>query len=294
VQQIVSTYLRLRALDEQLAIARRTVDARQESVGLTRNLESAGSVPLSDLRQAEELLYTATAQIPTLEQEIQQTENDMQLLLGHAPGPVHHTDETALSPVPEDLPAGLPSELLERRPDIQQSEAQLKAANAQVGVARAQFLPQASISASAGLGGDSLSSLFALSGRTIYGIGSLTQPIFAGGKIRGQYDLSKRQQEELVLNYQKTIDTALHDVSNALIAVNKQRVTREEQQRLVAAADDAARLARLRYSGGATSYLEVLTTDTNLFAAQLNLAGAQEAEALTLVQLYSALGGGWK
>jgi multidrug efflux system outer membrane protein len=294
LEQVVSTYLQLRRLDEQLTIARRTVEARQQSVNLTQSLESAGSVPLSDLRQAEELLYTATAQVPTLEEQIQTGENDMQLLLGHAPGRLQHTDETALAPAPEELPAGLPSELLERRPDIQQVEAQLKAANAQVGAARAQFFPQLSISASAGLGGDALSNLFALSGRTIYGIGSLTQPIFAGGKIRGQYDLSKRQQEELVLNYQKTIDTALHDVSNAMIAVTKQRASREEQQRLVAAAADATRLARLRYERGAASYLEVLTTDTNLFNAQLNLAAAQQGEALTLVQLYSALGGGWK
>ena len=182
----------------------------------------------------------------------------MQLFLGHRPGPVGHTDETALAPPPEDLPAGLPSELLERRPDIQQAEAQLKAANAQVGVARAQFFPQVSISASAGLGGDAFSNLFALSGRTIYGIGSLTQPIFAGGKIRGQYELSKEQRDELVLNYRKTIDTALHDVSNALIAVNKQRASRQQQQRLVAAAADAVRLAHMRYEAGATSYLEVL------------------------------------
>lgn len=294
IEQVVMNYIQLRALDEQLAITRRTLDARRESVDLTKSLESAGSVPLSDLRQAEELLYTATAQVPVLEQQIQQGENEMQLLLGHQPGPVRHTDETALAPVPEDLPAGLPSQLLERRPDIQQAEAQLKAANAQVGVARAQFFPQVSISASAGLGGDRLSSLFVLSSRTIYGIGSITQPIFEGGRIRGQYELSKRQQEELVLNYQKTINTALHDVSNALIAVNKQRAARQQQQRLVAAAQDATRLARMRYQGGAASYLEVLTNDTNLFTAQLSLAAAQQTEALTLVQLYSALGGGWK
>jgi multidrug efflux system outer membrane protein len=294
VQQVATEYLQLRSLDLQLAIARKTLDTRQESLSLTRSLESGGSVPLSDLRQAEQLLYTATATIPQIEQQIQQSENEMQLLLGRRPGPLKHTDETALAPVPEELPAGLPSQLLERRPDIQQAEAQLKAANAQVGVARAQFFPQLTINASAGLGGAQLSDLVDLSGRTIYGIGSLTQPIFAGGRIRGQYELSKRQQEELVLTYQRTIDTALRDVSNALIAVKKQRASREEQQHLVTAAEDATRLARLRYQSGAASYLEVLTTDTNLFNAELNLATAQQTEALTLVQLYSALGGGWR
>jgi multidrug efflux system outer membrane protein len=294
VQQVATTYFQLRTLDQQLAVAQQTLKARQESVQLTTTLERGGSVPLSDLRQAEQLLYTATAQIPQIQQQIQQAENAMRLLLGQAPGPVAHTDPNAVMPVPENLPVGLPSQLLERRPDIQQAEAQLKAANAQVGVARAQFFPQLSISASAGLGGDSFSHLFDPDGRTIYGLGSLTQPIFAGGKIRGQYDLSKRQKEEMVLTYQKAIYTGFRDVSNALIAVNKQRLAREQQQLLVAAAQDSTRLARLRYQGGSTSYLEVLTTDSNLFSAQLNLASIQQSEALTLVQLYSALGGGWQ
>jgi multidrug efflux system outer membrane protein len=294
VEQVVTTYLQLRSLDQQLAIARQTLETRKQSVDLTRRLESGGAVPLSDLRQAEELLYTASALVPVLEQQIQQTENGMQLLLGQRPGPLGHTDPTALAPVPEALPTGLPSALLERRPDIQQAEAQLKAANAQVGVARAQFFPQLSLTASGGTIGNTVGKIFDPSRRAIEGIATLTQPIFEGGRIRGQYELSKRQQEELVLNYQKTIDTALRDVSNALIAVNKQRATREEQQHLVTAAQDASRLARLRYEGGATSYLEVLTTDTTLFNAQLNLAGAQQNEALTLVQLYSALGGGWQ
>jgi multidrug efflux system outer membrane protein len=251
-------------------------------------------VPLSDLRQAEQLLYTATSQIPQIEQEIQQQENALRLLLGQNPGAVAHTDPHALTPPPQDLPAGLPSQLLERRPDIQQSEQQLVAANAQIGVARAQFFPQLSISASAGLGGDSLSTLFDPAGRTIYGIGSLAQPIFAGGKLRGQLELAQATKEEMLINYQKTIAGAFRDVSNALIALNKQRAAREQQEKLVGAAEDATRLARIRYQGGATSYLEVLTTDSSLFSAQLNLVAAQQGEALTLVQLYSALGGGWR
>ena len=294
VQQVATTYFQLRTLDQQLAIAQQTLKARQDSVNLTRTLEQGGAAPLSDVRQAEQLLYTATSQIPQLEQQIQQNENALRLLLGQAPGTVAHTDPQALVPVPTELPVGLPSQLLERRPDVQQAEAQLKAANAQVGVARAQFFPQLSISASGGVGGDEFSNLFDPDGRTIYGIGQLAQPIFAGGKIRGQYELSQRQKEELVQSYQRTILTAFRDVSNALIAVNKQRAAREQQQQLVAAAQDATRLARVRYQGGATGYLEVLTTDTNLFSAQLNLASAQQGEALTLVQLYSALGGGWQ
>jgi len=188
----------------------------------------------------------------------------------------------------------LPSQLLTRRPDIQQAEAQLKAANANIGVARAQFFPQLSLSASAGIGGNSFPSIFSSDSRTIYGLGQLAQPIFAGGKLRGQLNLSEATEQEMVLNYQKTIAGAFRDVSNALIALNKQRAFREEQEKLVAAAQDATRLARIRYQGGATAYLEVLTTDSNLYAAQLNLVAAQQGEALTLVNLYSALGGGWQ
>jgi outer membrane protein, multidrug efflux system len=294
VEQVATTYIQLRALDQQLAIAKETFKTRQESVELTRRLETGGSVPLSDLREAEELEYTASAQIPQLEQQIQQQENGMRLLLGEDPGPVSHSDPNALNPPPQGLPVGLPSRLLERRPDILQAEEQLIAANAQIGVARAQFFPQFSISASGGVGGDEFSNLFDPSSRLIYGIGSLTQPIFEGGKLRGQLQLSEQTKEEMVLNYQKTIAGAFRDVSDALIAVKKQRAAREQQEKLVAAAQDATDLARVRYQGGATSYLEVLTTDSDLFSAQLNLVNTQEGEALSLVQLYAALGGGWQ
>jgi multidrug efflux system outer membrane protein len=294
VQQVAAGYLQLRALDSQLLVARDAIKSRQDSVKLTQELETGGAAPLSDVRQAQQLLYTATSQVPELEQQIQQQENAVHLLLGADPGPLERLPARPIAPPPQDLPVGLPSQLLERRPDIQQAEAQLKAANANVGVARAQFFPQLSISASAGIGGSSFSQIFSSNSRTIYGIGQLAQPIFEGGKLRGQYELSQQQKEEMVLNYQKTIAGAFRDVSNALIALNKQREYRIEQQKLVAAAMDATRLARVRYHGGATSYLEVLTTDSNLFSAQLSLVTAQQDEALALVQLYAALGGGWQ
>lgn len=294
VQQVATAYLQLRALDSRLEITKETIKARRDSVALTKTLESGGSVPLSDVRQAEQLLYMATSEVPQLEEQIQQEENGIALLLGENPGPIAHTDPNALAPPPQNLPIGIPSQLLERRPDIEQAEATLIAANARIGVARAQFFPNLSISGSGGVGGDSLSSIFDTAGKTIYGIGTLTEPLFAGGKLRGQLQLSKETKEEMVLNYQKTIAGAFRDVSNALIALNKQRAYREQQEKLVDAAKDATRLARLRYQGGSTSYLEVLTTDSNLFTAQLNLVSAQEGEALALVQLYGALGGGWQ
>jgi multidrug efflux system outer membrane protein len=294
IQQVVSTYIDLRATDRKLEITKQTLKVRQDSLQLTEKLERGGSAPLSDVRQAEQLLYTASSQVPQLEQQIQQDENALKLLLGADPGPVAHTAPGVLAPPPQDLPTGLPSQLLERRPDIQQAEQTLVAANAQIGIARAQFFPQLSITTSAGVGGNEFSNLFDASGKTIYGIGSLTQPIFEGGKLRGQLKLSRETKEEMVLNYQKTIATAFRDVSNALIALNKQRVYREEQEKLVAAAQDATRLARVRYQGGATGYLEVLTTDSSLYSAELNLVNAQQGEAVTVVQLYSALGGGWR
>jgi multidrug efflux system outer membrane protein len=293
VQQVTTAYLHLRSLDEQLAIAKQTLKARQESTELTRTLESAGSVPLADLRQAEELEYAALVQIPQLEQQVELEENSIRLLLGKNPGSVDRADPNALAPVPQDLPVGLPSRLLERRPDIQRAEQQLVAANARIGVARAQFFPQLSITASGGVGGSDFASIFDPDSRVIYGIGALAQPIFQGGRLRGQLRLSEETKKEMVLNYQKTIAEAFRDTSNALIAVKKQRTTREHQEKLVAAAQDAVRLARVRYQAGATNYLEVLTTDSDLFAAQLNLVNSREGEAQSLVQLYAALGGGW-
>jgi multidrug efflux system outer membrane protein len=294
VQQVATAYFHLRSLDEQLSIAKQTLKARQDSVDLTRTLESGGSVPLADLRQAEELEYAASVQIPQLEQQIQQGENALRLLLGKNPGPMAHTDPNALAPAAQDLPVGLPSRLLERRPDILQAEQQLIEANARIGVARAQFFPQLSITASGGVGGSDFSTIFDPDSRLIYGIGALTQPIFEGGKLRGQLQLSEETKKEMVLNYQKTIAGAFRDASDALIAVKKQRITREQQEKLVASARDATRLARMRYQGGATSYLEVLTTDSNFLSAQLNLVGSREGEAQSLVQLYAALGGGWE
>jgi len=293
VQQVAATYLQLRALDSQLAVARHSLKVRQDSVDLTTKLETGGAAPLSDVRQAEELLYTASSQIPQLEQQIQLQENALHLLLGENPGPIARAEARTLTPPPQDIPTGLPSELLTRRPDIEQAEAQLKAANANIGVARAQFFPQLSLSASAGVGGDTFPNMFTTGSRTIYGIGQLAQPIFEGGKLRGQLKLSEETEREMLLSYQKTVAGAFRDVSNALITLNKQHAYRIEQEKLVASAQDASRLANIRYQGGATSYLEVLTTDSNLLTAQLNLVTAQQGEALALVQLYGALGGGW-
>ena len=177
------------------------------------------------------------------------------------------------------MPTGIPSQLLERRPDIQRAEAILIAANARIGVAKAQFFPQISLTSLGGSASNQLQGIFSGKNAYWYAAGSLSEPLFDGGRIRSNYRLSQAQQQEMVLEYKKSILNALKDVSNSLVSYKETREQREEQSALVASATDAARLARLRYSGGNTCYLEVLTTETNLYDAQLQLAHGQEQEA---------------
>jgi multidrug efflux system outer membrane protein len=216
------------------------------------------------------------------------------VLLGHNPGDVERGLSVAEQPHPEEIPVGIPSKLLEQRPDIQQAEGKLIAANARIGVAKAQFFPQISLTSLGGSASSQLQSVFAGRNAYWYASASLTQPIFEGGRIRNNYRFSVAQQQEMVFAYRNTILNALKDVSNSLVAYRETRERRAELVAQVESAADAVQLARLRYSGGNTSYLEVLTTDTDLYAAQLLLAQAQEQEAFSIVELYVALGGGWR
>jgi multidrug efflux system outer membrane protein len=275
-------------------ITQGTIDARKDSLRLTQVLEQHGASSLADVRQAEELLHGAQANSPELRRQIAVQENALSIFLGHSPASVDRGLPIAEQPHPQEVPVGVPSQLLERRPDIQQAEAKLIAANARIGVARAQFFPQISLTGLAGSASSQLTTLFAGSNAYWYVSGSLSQPIFEGGRIRNNYRLSQAQREEMILEYQKTILNALKDVSNSLVSYKETRERREEQSAQVTAATDAVRLARLRYSGGNAGYLEVLITDTDLYAAQLLLTEAQQQEAFSLVQLYAALGGGWQ
>jgi len=294
VENVATAYLQLRTLDSELEITKRTLEARKQSLQLTETLEQGGSGTLADVRQAEQLLYTAAAAIPDLERQIEQEENSISILLGRNPGPIVREASELNWPQPEQIPTGIPSQLLERRPDIQQAEAELVAANANVGVAKAQLFPQVSLSAMSGVASSQLKGL--VDGKNAYWLasGNLTQPIFDAGKLRNNLRLSEAQKQEQVFTYQRTIKQAFQSVSDALIGLQKFREFREQEANLTTSAEDATRLARLRYNGGSTSYLEVLTNDTNYYTAQLNLAVAQENEALSIVQLYSALGGGWQ
>jgi len=294
IQGVAEAYFELRSLDAQAAITENTIKARKDSLHLTQALDQHGAGSLADVRQAEELLHAAQANLPDLQRQIAIQENALSTLLGRNPGDIDRGLPIDQQPHPQEIPVGVPSQLLERRPDIQQAEAKLVAANARIGVARAQYFPQISLTSLGGSASNQLNSVFSGANAYWYAAGSISEPIFDGGRIRSNYRLSKAQEQEMLLAYQKTILSALQDVSNSLVSYKQTRERREEQSKQVASAADAVRLARLRYSGGNTSYLEVLTTDTDLYSAQLLLAQAQEQEAGSLVQLYVALGGGWQ
>jgi multidrug efflux system outer membrane protein len=294
VANVASAYFQLRALDLELEISKRTLNSRQESLRLTRILADGGSTSLLDVRQAEQLVFTASAEIPDLEQQMEQQENFLSILLGQNPEDIPRGQTLTEQRQPPEVPAGLPSALLERRPDIQQAEAQLVAANAEIGVARSAYFPQISLNGAGGFQSSALTSLFTgPAGAWSFGA-SLTQPIFTGGRLRSQVRLAEARQQTAVLSYQQSIQGAFRNVSDGLVAYRKTREFRTQQELLFRSAEDAARLSHMRYNGGVTGYLEVLTNETNAFSTELGLVQAQLNELLAVVQLYQALGGGWQ
>jgi multidrug efflux system outer membrane protein len=294
VANVAAAYFQLRALDLELEISKRTFASRQESLRLTQILANGGATSLLDVRQAEQLVFTAGAEIPALEQQIEQQENSLSILLGQNPGDITRGETLTEQRQPSQVPPGLPSSLLERRPDIRQAEEQLVAANAEIGVARAAYFPQIVLSGSGGFQSSALTNLFSgPAGAWSFGA-SLAQPIFTGGRLRAGVRLAEAQQQTAALFYQQSIQGAFRSVSDALVAYRKTREFRAQQELLFQSAQDAARLSHMRYTGGATGYLEVLTNETNAFSAELGLAQARLNELLALVQLYQALGGGWQ
>ncbi len=293
VADVASSYFQLRQLDRQLEISKSTLASRQDSLNLTKTLEEHGINSLLDVRQSEQLVYTAGAEIPDLERQIGQQENAISILLGNNPEQIPRGLKLTEQPHSPEVPVGLPSALLERRPDIREAEQNLVAANAQIGVARAAYFPQISLTGSAGYESAKLTDLFQGPAGVWTLAGSLVQPIFEGGRLKSGVNLAEAQHEELLLTYQQTIQGAFRDVSNALIAYQKYREFRIQEQQLVDSAQDAAHLSEIRFKAGTADYLEVLTNETNSFSAELNLAQAQGNELIALVQLYQALGGGW-
>jgi outer membrane protein, multidrug efflux system len=293
VANVASSYFQLRQLDLELEISKRTLGSRRDSLELTKTLEEHGINSLLDVRQSEQLVYTAAAEVPDLERQIEQQENAISILLGNNPGDIPRGLKLTEQPHSPEVPVGLPSSLLERRPDIRGAEQNLIAANAQIGVARAAYFPQIALTGTAGYESPKLTDLFQGPAGVWNLVGSVTQPIFEGGRLKSNVRLAEAQHEQLLLTYQQTIQGAFRDVSNALVAYRKFREFRIQQELLVESAQDAARLSETRFKAGTADYLEVLTNETNSFSAELTLAQAQGNELNALVQLYQALGGGW-
>jgi multidrug efflux system outer membrane protein len=294
VANLATSYFQLRQLDLELEISRRTLNSRNNSLKLTQTLEQHGINSMLDVRQSEQLVYTAATEIPDFERQIALEENAISILLGNNPGDVPRGLKLTEQAHAPEVPVGIPSSLLERRPDVRESEANLIAANAQIGVARAAYFPQISLTGSAGFESPALTNLFTGPAGVWNLAASLTQPIFEGGRLKSNVRLTEAQRDQMVLTYQQTIQGAFRDVSNALVAYRKDQEFRTQQQHLFESAQDAARLSEVRFKAGTADYLEVLTNETNSLNAELGLAQAQGNELVALVQLYQALGGGWQ
>jgi multidrug efflux system outer membrane protein len=294
VANVAAAYFQLRELDLELEISQKALASRKESLDLTKTLEEHGINSILDVRQAEQLVYTAGADIADLQRRIGQQEDLLSTLLGNNPGSISRGKELVDQPFAPTVPAGLPSTLLERRPDIRQAEGLLVAANARIGVARAAYFPDISLTAQPGFLSNSLTNLFSGGAGLWTFAGTITEPVFEGGTLHANVRLAQAQQQEAVLTYQQTIQGAFRDVSDALIAYRQNQEFRAQQELLAHAAEDAAQLSGKRYEAGTTNYLEVLTNETNYLTADIGLAQARLNELLALVQIYKALGGGWQ
>lgn len=297
VSDVASDYFALLALDLQLQITYETIKTQQDSVKLTKFRVEHGVATKLDVLQAQQVLDTANATVPDLERLIAQEEDAISILLGNYPQGITRGRPLVEQPLPPEVPAGLPSTLVERRPDIRQAEQNLVAANAEIGVAKAEFFPQISLT---GSGGGSFGRSSAFSGLmgSQFGIWSygaqVSQPIFTGGALTGNLKFAKSQNQQAMLAYRQAIQVAFGEVSDALIGYEKLHEVRLRQEDTVADLAESVRLSVMRYRGGTTTYLEVLDGQRSLFNAELTLAQARGSEYQSLVQLYRSLGGGWQ
>jgi multidrug efflux system outer membrane protein len=297
VSDVASDYFALLQLDLQLQITRNTVAAQEASVKLTNLRLDHGVATKLDVLQAQQVLDSANAQIPDLERQIAQEENAISILLGNYPQDVPRGRPLVEQPLPPEVPPGLPSSLIERRPDVREAEQIMVAANAEIGVAKAQFFPQISLTGSGGgaFGRSSAFSGLMSSQLGIWSYGAqVSQPIFTAGALRGNLRLAESQHQQALIAYRQSIQRAFGDVSDALIGYQKFHEVRVRQESTVADLQESVRLSNMRYKGGTTTYLEVLDGQRSLFAAELTLAQARGTEYQSLVQLYRALGGGWQ
>lgn len=294
VADVITGYLTLREFDMELEIAQKTRDIAENGLKLTNLRKARGVATGLDVRQAEQLLYTATAQIAATERAITETENLLNVLLGQNPGDIPRGKPLVELTGPAKVPAGLPSDLLERRPDIREAEQMLIAANAQIGAAKALYFPQITLTGLLGLQSRALGDLFTGPARNQSISPGALLPIFNAGQLRNNVRLTEAQQREALAGYRKTIQVAFQEVSNALTDYEKNREQRSQEELLVKALQDADRLSTARYKGGMDSYLQVLDAQRNEFAGELSLAQLRKNELLSIVQLYRALGGGWQ
>lgn len=297
VSDVASDYFMLLQLDLELQITRDTVTTQKDSVKLTTFRLEHGVATKLDVLQAQQVLDSANATVPDLERQIAQEENAISILLGNYPQGVRRGLPLVEQPLPPGVPPGLPSSLLERRPDIREAEHNLVAANAEIGVAKAEFFPQISLTGSGGgaFGRSSAFSSLMSSQLGIWSYGAqVSQPIFTGGALTGNLRLAKSEYQQALIAYQQSIQLAFGDVSDALIGYAKLHQVRVRQEYSVADLQESVRLSILRYTGGTTTYLEVLDGQRSLFEAELTLAQARGNEYQSLVQLYKALGGGWQ
>jgi len=297
VSDLASDYFTLLQLDLQLQITHETVTTQTDSVKLTKLRLDRGVATKLDVLQAQQVLDTANAQIPDLERQIAQEENAISILLGEYPHDVARGLPLVQQSLPPEVPPGLPSSMIERRPDIREAEQVLIASNAEIGVAKAQFFPQIALTGSGGgaFGRSSVFSSLMASQIGIWSYGAqVSQPIFTGGALRGNLRLAKSENQQALIAYRQTIQQAFGDVSDALIGYEKLHQVRVRQQDTVSDLEETVRISTLRYKGGTTTYLEVLDGQRSLYSAELTLASARADEYRSLVQLYKALGGGWQ
>jgi outer membrane protein, multidrug efflux system len=294
VGDVSAAYFNLLELDMELEIAQDTLATRKESLSLIQTRERGGVATMLDVRQAEQLVYAAAQTVPDIERLIEQTENRINLLLGKDPGPVTRGRSLTEQEQPPDAPAGLPSSLLERRPDIRAAEATLMAATANIGVAKAAYFPQISLTGFLGGQSSQLANLFSGPGGAWNFAPQVSLPIFNAGRVKSGVKFTEAQQRLALTQYQQSIKTAFREVSDALVEYRKVKEIRAQQESLVTTLQDRSRLAYLRYQGGVDTQLNALDADRDLFAAELNLAQTRRNELLALVQLYKALGGGWR
>ena len=294
VAQVAASYLGLLELDYERDIAERTLQVRTNSLFLTEQREQGGVAAMQDVAQAKILVYGAEASLVDIQRQREQQENALCILLGRNPGPVRRGDGFNAQKAGTEVPAGLPSSLLERRPDIQTAEQLLVAANADIGQAKAAFYPQLTLTGFYGFQSVAMSDLFTSGSRTWQFGPAITMPLFTGGRLRANLKVTQAQYEEALAVYQKTLQNAFREVSDGLIAYQRTREFAARQADRTQANREATRLANIRYDGGVTSYLEVLYNEQELFTAELNLAQARLNELLSVVLLYRSLGGGWQ